>query len=80
MNAAVGSASAGNPDGLAKEPRERRFEYARYGTRRRLPLKAAKIRSVVRNGQAKPRQRFALRSSAFTAAKSCWNARLRIMT
>lgn len=80
MNPAVGSPGTGDPNVLAKELCERGLEYARDGAPSGLPLKAVEIRSVVRNGQSKLAQRFALRSSAFTAAKSRWNARLCIMT
>jgi hypothetical protein len=71
MNAAVGAPRAGYFYRFAKEPRKRAFQYARDRARLRLPLESAKIGAVVLDGQAKIRQRFARRSSAFAAAKSC---------
>lgn len=53
MDAAIGSSGTRNLDALGEKPRERGFQDAGDGTRRRLPLKAAKLGSVVLNGQAK---------------------------
>jgi hypothetical protein len=53
MDAAVGSSSCGDLDRLVEEQREGGFQAARDGARRRLPLKAAELRPVVLDGQAK---------------------------